>query len=324
MWSTETLKKMDPYDFELLIGDLFESMGYSTKVTPRSRDFGVDILIKLEHFGLSHSWIVQAKKYNGGVGVREIREYGSLRVRDNVDGVIIVTTGYFTKEAIEEANRYNVKLINGDILAGMLNRYLEKPVPETGITKVEEGDLLLLENEEIVLREPVIISGKNYELVLSNRHIFLKEISFLSKRATLKHKIPVSKLIGVKKEKKNILLFFGGENIKLCPVKGDEIIIDMVEQIRSTVPGREKLKKHSRISDTDLILTNKRLSILENGNIRQIPVKRISGVEIKNGWISRNSKLLLYLSGKKVEIEELAVDDSQSWKSEIENAVRSF
>src|SRR3972149_2161031 len=137
-------------------------MGYTTMVTPRSRDFGVDILIKLEHFGLSHAWIVQAKKYEGNVGVREIREYGSLRMRDRVDGVIIITTGNFTNDALTEAEQYNVKLICGDILVGMMNRYLEN-VHEKEEVKESKGDLLLYENEEIILREPVFLNGKKFE-----------------------------------------------------------------------------------------------------------------------------------------------------------------
>ena len=43
-------------------------------------------------------------------------------MRDRVDGVIIVTTGNFTKDALDEADQYNLKLISGDILTGMLNK----------------------------------------------------------------------------------------------------------------------------------------------------------------------------------------------------------
>ncbi len=181
LWALDTLRRMDPYDFELLIGDLFEAMGYATMVTPRSRDFGVDILIKFDHFGLSHSWIVQAKKYDGNVGVREIREYGSLKMRDRVDGVIIVTTGNFTKDALEEAEQYNVKLINGDILVGMMNRYLERPSPVKEEKVEASGDLLLLENEDVILREPVFINGDKFEFILTNKNIFIKKSFFSAK-----------------------------------------------------------------------------------------------------------------------------------------------
>src|SRR3989304_9846516 len=237
MWTLKSLKSMDSYDFELLIGDLFDAMGYTTMVTPRSRDFGVDILIKLEHFGLSHAWIVQAKKYEGNVGVREIREYGSLRMRDRVDGVIIVTTGNFTNEALQEAEQYNVKLICGDILVGMMNRYLEKYL-EKALTEKEEiqgskGDLLLHKNEEIVLREPVFINGKKFEFILSNKNIFLKEAIFLSKRTTLKQKIPILKVLGAVAEKNNIMLFIGGELIQTHIIKGNEKILEVINQAKS-------------------------------------------------------------------------------------------
>jgi len=327
MWSLDSLKKMDPYDFELLVGDLFESMGYATHVTPRSRDYGVDILIKLEHFGLSHSWIVQAKKYNGSVGVRDIREYGSLRVRDRVDGVIIVTTGYFTADAQEEAVKYNVKLVSGDILVGMLNRYLDASFapdsekPEK--IQEDEGELLLRDNEEILLRETVNINGNGYELVLSNRNLFLKEIGFLSRKTTLKHKIPVSGIIGATQEKNGILLFTGGKDIRTCLIKGDEKILGVLEQVKMTVPGRsEKLIRFSRVGNTESVRTSKRVFLKENEDTWQCPLSRISGVGIKNGLVFRNSRIILYVTGESVKKKELAVDDASLWKSEIENAVR--
>ncbi len=326
MWSLESLKKMDPYDFELLVGDLFQAMGYSTKVTPRSRDFGVDILIKLEHVGLSHSWIVQAKKYYGSVGVRDIREYGSLRVRDRVDGVIIVTTGYFTKDAVEEANQYNVKLISGDILVVMLDRYLERPLPVEAneVTENVHGDLLLHENEEILLREQVFMNGNRFELVLSSRNIFLKETGFLSKKTTLKHKIPVSDVIGAQEQKGGMLLFTGGENIRTCLIKGDEKIIEVLNRLKSSMFGNvEKLIKYSRVGERDIILTSKRFLSHGNGTDWQIPLYRISGVEIKNGLVFRNPKIALFVAGESMEQKEIAVDDARTWKSEIESAVRT-
>jgi len=323
MWSLESLKKMDPYDFELLIGDLFEAMGYTTNVTPRSRDFGVDILVKLEHIGLSHSWIVQAKKYEGNVGVREIREYGSLRMRDRVDGVIIVTTGNFTKDALDEADQYNLKLINGDILVGMLNRYLHKTLPEK--EKIPDpGDILLHQNEEIILREQVFIEGGRFEFILSNKNIFLKEAGFLSKNSTLKHKIPILKTLGAIPEKNGILLFIGGKDIQTIHIKGDEQILDIFGQVKSSALGQsEKLIKYHKSGQRLLVLTNKRLFLNEYGNIWQTPASRISGIEIKGGWLSGNSKVILFITGEDTEQKELSVDDARAWKSDIESAVRS-
>lgn len=328
MWSLDSLKGMDPYDFELLVGDLFESMGYATHVTPRSRDYGVDVLIKLEHFGLSHSWIVQAKKYNGSVGVRDIREYGSLRVRDRVDGVIIVTTGYFTHDAQDEAGKYNVKLVSGDILVGMLNRYLDASfAPDSkkpGEIQEAEGELLLRDNEEILLRENVNINGNGYELVLSNRNLFLNEIGFLSRKTTLKHKISVSGIIGATQEKNGILLLIGGKDIRICLIKGDGKILDVLLQVKMTVPGQgEKLIRFSSIGNAEAILTSKRIFMRENEDTWQCPLSRISGVEIKKGLLFRNSRIVLYITGESVKKKELAVDDASLWKSEIENSVRS-
>ncbi len=316
---------MDPYDFELLIGDLFDAMGYTTMVTPRSRDFGVDILIKLEHFGLSHAWIVQAKKYEGNVGVREIREYGSLRMRDRVDGVIIVTTGNFTNDALREAEQYNVKLVCGDILVGMMNRYLENPLPEKEEVQESKGDLLLHENEEIILREPVFLNGKKFEFILSNKNIFLKEAVFLSKRTILKQKISILKVLGAVPEKNDILLFIGGDIIKTHTIKGNERILEVINQAKSGALGQsEKLMKYYKSGNRLIILTSKRVFSKENDNIWQSPLSQIGEVEVKSGWISGNSRIVLAITGEKTEVKDVLVDDAHSWKSEIESAVRSY
>ena len=107
-WTLDHLLNTAPDDFENLVAYLFKQMGYGANVTRYSRDGGIDIELSLEHFGLSHRWLVQVKRYADAVGVKEVREYSSLRYRDNVDGVIIVTTSYFTKGAEEEAAEHNV------------------------------------------------------------------------------------------------------------------------------------------------------------------------------------------------------------------------
>ena len=123
-WSPGQLQQIEPYDFEKLLAQLFRKMGYAVEETQYSHDRGIDLIIRIVHFGLSHSWIVQAKRYTEPVGVKAVREYSSLRYRDRVDGVIIVATSSFTREGQDEAAEHNVKLIDGNLLVEMLNHYL--------------------------------------------------------------------------------------------------------------------------------------------------------------------------------------------------------
>ncbi|MCZ7362456.1 MAG: hypothetical protein O8C58_03840, partial [Candidatus Methanoperedens sp.] len=85
----------------------------------------------------------------------------------------------------------------------------------------------------------------------------------------------------------------------------------------------EKLIKYNKSGQRLLVLTNKRLFLNEYGKIWQIPVSRISGIEIKGGWLSGNSKVILFITGEDTQQKELSVDDARAWKSDIESAVRS-
>ena len=57
-----------PSDFEVLVGMLFEKMGFNTRITPSSNDRGVDV-IAVKETGLSCEKIaIQCKLVNSPVG----------------------------------------------------------------------------------------------------------------------------------------------------------------------------------------------------------------------------------------------------------------
>ena len=119
------LQQMDPYDFEYFIADLWERIGWETEVPSASMDQGVDIIATKDH-PYRQTTLLQAKRYgpNTTVGSPDIQQYASLiHQYDRVDKVIVVTTNRFTSQARDLANRFNVKLINGDELAELVAQY---------------------------------------------------------------------------------------------------------------------------------------------------------------------------------------------------------
>ncbi|MEZ5334052.1 MAG: restriction endonuclease [Methanolobus sp.] len=221
-WTLGTLLETDPQEFEILLAELFTSMGYRAELTQYSRDRGVDIVISIENFGLSHTWLVQAKRYSGSVGVKEIREYSSLRYRDRVDGVIIVSTASFTKEAMEEATEHNVKLIDGNLLAGMLNHYLpdhyaeNKPNLSIADRNVDEiGNGTILKKGEQVLASEIVMMGKEkFTLSITNRNLFLKKENsgFFSKSSEIDERIEVKNIVGLHTEANRAILVTGNKS----------------------------------------------------------------------------------------------------------------
>lgn len=119
---TAVLQRMDPYEFEHFVADLWERMGWETTVSTASADKGVDVTAK-KSTPYEQQVLIQAKRYgpNTTVGSPDIQQYASLRHQySGVDKVIIVTTNEFTQQAREMATRLNVKCITGDELSQLI------------------------------------------------------------------------------------------------------------------------------------------------------------------------------------------------------------
>ncbi|PCI22752.1 MAG: hypothetical protein COB67_13250 [SAR324 cluster bacterium] len=130
----DTIFNKSPRDFEHLVVQLLERMGYggkvkdAGKVTQASNDGGIDGIIKEDVLGLGRIHI-QAKRYHkdNTVGREEIQKFvGALAVAQSNKGVFITTSSY-SKGAIEYANSLNgnttLVLIDGLQLAKYIYDY---------------------------------------------------------------------------------------------------------------------------------------------------------------------------------------------------------
>jgi restriction system protein len=336
-WTLENLLLTKPHEFEILLSRLFLSMGYKTELTQYSRDRGVDIVIKIENFGLSHTWLVQAKRYSGSVGVKEIREYSSLRYRDRVDGVIIVTTSTFTKEAVEEAAEHNVKLIDGNLLTGMLNHYLPDGYMEINnhLKKDIERDsdeigsgAILKNGEELLGNEAVMIGNEKFTLSITNRNLFLKKESsgIFSKNSQIEERIEVKEIVGLHTEANRFMLITGNKKLRIYPISSRKlsILVEIFESLRPEYLRGEHLIISSRNGTQLTMLTNKRLVVtdISEGMLSDIYNKKIVGVEIKGGFLKRDQLLVSEDAGTVIK-HLFDIDDPAKWKDMIEQSVRT-
>lgn len=118
------IEEMSPDAFERLTQRMLRESGFvHVEVTGRTGDGGIDGKGIARINGLMSFHIVfQCKKYKGSVGAPEIRNFRGAIV-GRADRGMFVTTGSFTKAAIEEANRDGVApidLVDGDQLADKL------------------------------------------------------------------------------------------------------------------------------------------------------------------------------------------------------------
>jgi restriction system protein len=102
----EVIKKIPPADFERLCQRILREAGFiKVEVKGKSGDGGIDGIgmFKIAGF-LTFRVIFQCKIYQGNVSSQQIREFKGTMV-GRADKGLFITTGRFTRDAIEEANR---------------------------------------------------------------------------------------------------------------------------------------------------------------------------------------------------------------------------
>lgn len=123
----EVLIHMNPYSFEKLAQRLLRECGFEdVHVTKKSGDGGIDGTGKLKINGIfSFNIAFQCKRYQGAVGAPEIRDFRGSLTTDIEKGVFI-TTGSFSKQAIEEAatpGKHQIDLMDGEEFISKLAQY---------------------------------------------------------------------------------------------------------------------------------------------------------------------------------------------------------
>ncbi len=118
------IEEMTPDAFERLTQRLLRESGFvHVEVTGRTGDGGIDGKGIARINGLMSFHIAfQCKKYKGSVSASDIRDFRGATV-GRADRGMFITTGSFTKSAIEEANRDDaapIDLVDGDQLADKL------------------------------------------------------------------------------------------------------------------------------------------------------------------------------------------------------------
>ncbi len=99
----EYLRGMPPYDFQELVADLLRAMGYHVAwISPPGKDGGTDIHAWGDPLGTRPPRIkVQVKRVQQKINVDGLRSFMALLGDDDVG--IFVTTGEFTRDAVDEA-----------------------------------------------------------------------------------------------------------------------------------------------------------------------------------------------------------------------------
>ncbi|MCR9074575.1 MAG: restriction endonuclease [bacterium] len=124
---SEALSTVDPGRFEQIVVDLLVAMGYggsradAARVIGKPGDGGIDGTIKEDRLGLDVIY-VQAKRWQGPVGRKEIQSFAGSLEGERASKGIFITTSSYTRNAIEYVKNIGKRiiLIDGEQLAELM------------------------------------------------------------------------------------------------------------------------------------------------------------------------------------------------------------
>ncbi|MEX1201371.1 MAG: restriction endonuclease [Methylophaga sp.] len=101
----EKMYDLSPRKFEELVADILKDMGFDVELTKATRDGGRDIIAHIRNSVCSYLTHIECKKYapDNKIGVGIIREVMGVHHLRQATKSIIVTTGFFSRDAIKEA-----------------------------------------------------------------------------------------------------------------------------------------------------------------------------------------------------------------------------
>lgn len=124
-FTIESLGQISPQQFEGLIANLYEKMGYQVRLTPQTRDQGIDIYAKRLSESGTESLAIQCKHYpNRVVGVEHARSlYGVIQDQPSITKGVLITSGEFSKECKEFSRGKRIELFDANYVFGLLEKY---------------------------------------------------------------------------------------------------------------------------------------------------------------------------------------------------------
>jgi len=108
--------RLYPDEFERYAGDIFRHLGYHVEVTGQSGDQGMDLLACKGATRIA----VQAKRYTGSVGNTAVQEAYAGQAHHRCHRCMVITSGTFTKGAIDLAVSTGCILIGKDEIPALV------------------------------------------------------------------------------------------------------------------------------------------------------------------------------------------------------------
>lgn len=138
---SSSFEDLHPAQFESLVSELLQAMGYKIEITGGGHDQGFDLVAtRADPIGGSMRFLVEVKRYplSRAIGVAPLRALYGAALQSSATGSIIVTNSRFTRGAMEFAkNMHNLNLIDGKRLEELVRSWLIQPSDSRPTKRIE-------------------------------------------------------------------------------------------------------------------------------------------------------------------------------------------
>lgn len=114
--TVEDMSLLNGIAFEKFLAELFRDYGYEVDTTPKSGDYGADLIMVRD----GKKIVVQAKQYADAAGFDAVKEVYFAKDFYKADEAWVVATHGFTPQALRAAESTNVRLMSGSEIVSMI------------------------------------------------------------------------------------------------------------------------------------------------------------------------------------------------------------
>lgn len=118
-------------DFEIVMAEIYSNLGYEVKRTQTTRDGGKDLVIRKADMLGDFIYYVECKKFapDNHVGIGIVRKLVGTVNTDRVNGGILATTSFFTRDAckfiLDNKWNFQIKMHDYDMIQKLLSESLQ-------------------------------------------------------------------------------------------------------------------------------------------------------------------------------------------------------
>jgi hypothetical protein len=111
------VNELSGVEFENLLIDKFVAMGFKVNSTPKTGDFGADLIVEKDD---NSRIVVQCKRFKSKVNLKAVQEVVGAMGHYSGDMGIVITNNSFLNSAVKLAESHDIELWDGDRLVSFL------------------------------------------------------------------------------------------------------------------------------------------------------------------------------------------------------------